>query len=419
MKVLIVGSGGREHAIAWKVSKSPKLTKLFVAPGNAATEEIAENVEIKVSEISRLVQWTRDNKIDFVIVGPEEPLSLGLADELKKAGVVVFGPAQAAAQLESSKAFSKEVMLKAGVSTAQGGVFTDYAEAEKFIRSQKIPPVVKADGLATGKGVVVPETTEEALQATKEFLLEGKLGDAGRKLVLETRLIGKEASVIAIVSGEDVLPLVVSSDHKRIFDGDKGPNTGGVGAISPTPVLGEERLGELVETIFLPVVRELKKRGIDYLGFLYAGIMVSPDQEVSVIEFNCRLGDPETQVLLARLQSDLLEVLYRAATGKLAGVKLEWSELSACCVVMSSAGYPGKVDDGKLIEGDLKEADKLIVFHAGTVRREGKVYSKGGRILGVTALAASLNEAIDKAYLRVKKINFEGVHYRSDIGRNC
>ena len=326
MRVLIVGSGGREHTLAWKIAQSPKLTKLFVAPGNAGTDTIAENVNIKVSDVNQLADWAESNKIDFTIVGPEEPLSLGIADEFQSRGLAIFGPSKAAAQLESSKAFSKEVMVRAGVRTAAGGVFTDFLEAEKFIRSQTNPPVVKADGLATGKGVVVPETIEEALHATKEFMLEKRLGDAGAHVVLETKLIGKEASVIAIVSGENILPLVVSSDHKRIFNNNQGPNTGGVGAISPTPVLSEDRLSEMREEVFLPVVRELKSRGINYLGFLYAGVMVSPQGEVSVIEFNCRLGDPETQVLLTRLDSDLLEVLYAATKGDLSSVSLEWKD---------------------------------------------------------------------------------------------
>jgi phosphoribosylamine--glycine ligase len=417
MKVLIVGSGGREHAIAWKVSQSSKLSKLYVAPGNAATSDVAENVDIKVSEINKLADWAEENKIDFTIVGPEEPLSLGLADEFNRRGLMVFGPSQAASQMESSKAFSKDVMLKAGVNTAQGGAFTDFAEAEKFIRAQKVAPVVKADGLAAGKGVVVPETHEEAIQATRDFLVNGELGASGSTVVLETRLIGKEASVIAIISGETVLPLVVSSDHKRIFDNDVGPNTGGVGAISPTPVLSESRLDELTESVFRPVVRELKSRGIDYLGFLYAGVMVSPAGEVSIIEFNCRLGDPETQVLLARLDSDLLDVLYKATKGELSNVKLAWKKDAACCVVLCSAGYPGKVDDGKEITGLSNVGSDAIVFHAGTVARDNKIFSKGGRILGVTALGEDLSSAIKKSYAAVEKISFDGLHYRKDIGR--
>ncbi len=419
MRVLIIGSGGREHAIAWKVSQSPKLTKLFVAPGNAGTAAIAENVDIKANAVLELADWAQKNAIDFTIVGPEEPLSLGLADEFQQRGLAVFGPSQAASQLESSKAFSKDVMLKAGVKTAEGGVFTEFEKAREFILSQSVPPVVKADGLATGKGVVVPETTEEAIQASKEFLLEGKLGEAGRRVVLERRLLGREASVIAIISGEDVVPLVVSSDHKRIFNGDTGPNTGGVGAISPTPVLSEARLPELTESIFLPIVRELKNRGINYLGFLYAGVMVTPENEVYVIEFNCRLGDPETQVILSRMQSDLLETLYLATTGNLKNVALEWTELAACCVVLCSAGYPGKVEDGKVIRGLPQREDNLNVFHAGTVFKDNSVYTKGGRILGVTALGTGLDDAIDSAYEAVRKISFEGMHYRTDIGRSA
>jgi len=417
MRVLIVGSGGREHTLAWKVLQSPKVTKLFVAPGNAGTDTIAKNVDIKVSEVNKLADWAEENKIDFTIVGPEEPLSLGIVDEFQKRGMLIFGPSKAAAQLESSKAFSKEVMVKAGVRTAAGGVFFDFLKAEEFIRAQKNPPVVKADGLATGKGVVVPESMEEALQATKEFMLEKRLGDAGAQVVLEAKLEGREASVIAIISGQDVLPLVVSSDHKRIFDNNQGPNTGGVGTISPTPVLSEDKLDQMRDEIFLPVIKELKSRGINYLGFLYAGVMVGPSGETSVIEFNCRLGDPETQVLLTRLDSDLLEVLYAATKGELAAISLNWKKEAACCVVMSSAGYPGRVDDGKEINGLLDVDKDVIVFHAGTKNVGGKICSKGGRILGVTALGDDLNAAIEKAYGGVKKISFEGMQYRTDIGR--
>lgn len=418
MKVLIVGSGGREHAIAWRVCGSQLVSKLYIAPGNGGTADIAESVPLAVNQVREIADFAANEKIDLTIVGPEEPLSLGLTDELQARGLSVFGPTKAAAQLESSKAFAKEVMLKAGVLTARGAVFTDFAEARAYVEAESTPPVVKADGLAAGKGVVVPDSKEEAIQALEEFLVAGKFGSSGAKVVLEERLHGREASVIALVSGETVLPMVISSDHKRIFDGDKGPNTGGMGAISPTPVLGEERLPELVKTVFQPVVRELKNRGIDYCGFLYAGVMVLPDGKVSVIEFNCRLGDPETQVLMMRLESDLVDVLSKATRGELEGVQLKWSEKPAAVVVIASAGYPEVVKDGETITGLFPPSEDLIVFHAGTRKDGDRILTKGGRVLGVTATGDSLNAALARCYEGVSQISFPGMQYRKDIGVN-
>jgi phosphoribosylamine--glycine ligase len=417
MKVLVVGSGGREHAIAWRLAKSSLVSKIFIAPGNGGTDSVAESVPLKVSQIEEIAEFAAREQIDLTVVGPEEPLSLGLADALQERGLSVFGPTKAAAQIESSKAFAKDVMLKAGVLTARGAVFTDFTEAKAYVESEATPPVIKADGLAAGKGVVVPESKEEAIEALKEMLLECRFSSSP-KVVLEERLYGREASVIALVSGETVLPMVISSDHKRIFDGDKGPNTGGMGAISPTPVLSEERLPELVETIFRPVVRELKSRGIDYCGFLYAGVMVLPDGRVSVIEFNCRLGDPEAQVLMMRLESDLADLLQKAVNGNLDGVRLQWSESSAAVVVLASAGYPGTVKDGEEIAGLFSAEDDLIVFHAGTRLEEGKTLSKGGRVLGVTALGPDLKAALSRCYEGVSRITFPGMQYRKDIGVN-
>jgi len=417
MKILMVGGGGREHAITWKLSQSKLVTKIFCAPGNAGTELLATNIPIAVGEVSALADFAEREKIDLTVVGPEEPLSKGLVDEFQKRSLTVFGPIKAAAQLEWSKAFSKEVMFAAGVKTARGATFTDFAAAERYIQNEPTAPVIKADGLAAGKGVVVPETKEEALTALREFMLDQKFGASSSKVVLEERLIGREASVMVLVSGETILPMVISSDHKRVYDGDTGPNTGGMGAISPTPVLSEERLPELIESVFKPVIGELKKRGIEYRGFLYAGVMVLPNGEVSIIEFNCRLGDPETQVLMARLKSDLADVLFKAARGELSGTKLDWSEESAAVVVLASAGYPETVDDKKEISG-LEKSDGYIPFHAGTYREGEKILSKGGRVIGVTALGKTLEAALDKCYEGTKQIAFEGMHFRSDIGKN-
>lgn len=416
MKVLVVGGGGREHALAWKLSQSSRVEKLFVAPGNGGITSNA--VAIPVSNIIGLADFAERENIDLTVVGPEEPLSLGLVDEFHKRGLLIFGPTKAAARLEWSKGFAKEIMLASGVKTARGAVFSNFDQAVAYVQAERTPPVVKADGLAAGKGVVVPDSMDEALETLREFLVEGKLGDAGRRVVLEERLTGREASVMALISGEIILPMVISSDHKRIFDGDHGPNTGGMGAISPTPVLSEAQLPELIKSVFRPVISELKKRKIDYCGFLYAGVMVLPNGEVSVIEFNCRLGDPETQAVLPRLESDLAEVLHLGASGKLAGYELKWNSRSSAVVVVASEGYPGKVNDGKEIKGLFPEESDLIVFQAGTKSEGGKIFSKGGRVLGVTGLGKDLPGALNKAYEGVSRVSFEGMQYRKDIGQN-
>lgn len=419
MKILIIGSGGREHALAWKVKKSPHVKEVFCAPGNAGTARFARNVDLKLSNIGALALWAIENKIDLTIVGPEEPLSRGFVDIFEEHGLRIFGPSKAAAQLEASKIFSKEIMLRSGVKTAKGAVFSEFAAAKDYLMSHGAPIVVKADGLAAGKGVVVAETTEQALSALEDFMVRGAMGEAGTRVVLEERLEGEEASVIAVVDGDTVIPFVVSQDYKRLQDGSQGPNTGGMGSISPTPVLGETRVENLVGELFLPVISELWSRGIRYRGFLYAGVMVSPKGEVHVLEFNCRLGDPETQVLLMRMQSDLVEIIDAAVSGKLATVDIRWKPEAAACVVIASGGYPGTVDDEKVISGLFDDENDLVVFHAGTAQHpsnRNEVISKGGRILGVTATGATLNAAVKRAYDGVSKISFDGMQYRKDIG---
>lgn len=420
MKVLIVGSGGREHALAWKIRQSPLLTSLYCAPGNPGTQTIAENVAIPSGGYAALAEWAKENEIALTVVGPEAPLAEGVVDIFEEKGLPIFGPRKAAAVLESSKAFAKDVMLAAGVRTAKGAVFSDVEEAMRYVREHGAPIVVKADGLAAGKGVVVAETVDEAVSALEDFMLQAQLGESGKTVVIEKCLKGREASVIALVDGEAVIPFVVSSDYKRLLDGDKGPNTGGMGAISPTPVLSDHAAQALVESVFLPTVRELKKRGIDYRGFLYAGVMVEDSGEASILEFNCRMGDPETQVIMLRLKSDLLEVLQAAVTGKLSSVELCWHDGGAACVVVSSAGYPQKPVDGKQIHGALEEGSSdVVVFQAGTVAAKGNpsgVLTKGGRVLGVSARGESVHDALRKCYHRLEKISFEGMYFRHDIG---
>lgn len=419
MKVLVVGGGGREHALAWKLKQSPKVTQVYCAPGNAGTAQIATNIDISPKNLGALAVWAAENKIALTVVGPEAPLADGLADVFAEHGLKVFGPTKEAARLEYSKNFAKEIMLKAGVRTAEGACFDSAEEAKEYIREKGAPIVVKADGLASGKGVIVAQTLEEALAAVDEFMVEQTMGDAGNTVVVEEKLEGKEASVMAIVDGETVLPMVVSQDYKRLLDGDDGPNTGGMGAVSPTSVLPDEKVAQMVEDIFIPVIRELWARGIRYTGFLYAGVMIDPAGAVRVLEFNCRLGDPETQILMLRLQSDLFSALLAAVNGNLETVELKWSKDAAACVVASSRGYPKQVDDGKVIEGLFEPSERIVAFHAGTRGDEdGKVVSKGGRILAVAALGSSVSAALDNAYANLKRISFDGMHFRSDIGRN-
>lgn len=417
MKVLVVGGGGREHALVWKLKQSPLRPEIFCAPGNAGTRAIATNVDISTTNVGALAVWAVENGIDFTVVGPEAPLADGIVDIFTEHGLRIFGPTKAAARLESSKAFAKEILLEAGVTTAKGAVFDSFEEAERYVREQGAPIVVKADGLAAGKGVVVAQTVDEAVGALKSFMLEGALGQSGKKIVVEDCLVGEEASVIALVDGSTVLPLVVSQDYKRVGDGNTGPNTGGMGAISPTGVYSDAAVGKLVSVLFLPVLEKLAARGIRYCGFLYAGVLVTKDGTLNVLEFNCRLGDPETQVLLMRLSSDLLPVLEAAADEKLSSMELHWKKEEAACVVMCSRGYPGAVDDGKVIEGIPDGTDDCQVFHSGTfVNEEGKVVSRGGRILTVSALGPTRNRALSRAYEAVRKIKFDGAQFRNDIG---
>ncbi|MBI5643483.1 MAG: phosphoribosylamine--glycine ligase [Deltaproteobacteria bacterium] len=420
MKVLIIGSGGREHALAWKLSKSSLVEKLFIAPGNPGTAEVGKNVAIPAEDIEGLKEFAKKEGIGLTIVGPELPLTLGIVDSFTREGLRAFGPTKRAAELEGSKVFSKDLMLKHNIPTAHYKKFDNPDFARSYIDTHNPPFVVKADGLAAGKGVVICHTREEAYTAVDLIMKQKAFGVAGKRIIVEEFLTGEEASFLAITDGKTVVPLAPAQDHKAIFDGDKGPNTGGMGAYSPTPVITPELEAEIMKTVMIPTVKAMELEGRPYKGVLYAGLMISGGKP-KVLEFNCRFGDPETQPILMRLEDDLLELLMAAIEGRLQGVRLKWSEKAAVCVVMSSRGYPGEYLKGTEIHG-LKEAAKLdnvVVFHAGTALKAGKVVTSGGRVLGVTALGDGIQEAIERAYEAAGKISWEGAYYRRDIGKKA
>jgi phosphoribosylamine---glycine ligase len=417
MNILVVGNGGREHTLCWALAKSSHQPKLYCAPGNAGIAQTAECVPVNAEDVPGLVKWCKANKPDLVVVGPEVPLSFGLTDELTKEGFQVFGPTKAGAQVESSKAFTKKLLLDNHIPTAKSDVFTEYDKAMLCLKFKKIPIVIKADGLAAGKGVTVCENRRQAESALENMMKHRAFGEAGHKVVIEEYLEGEEASVLAFVDGDTIVPMVSAQDHKRINDGDKGPNTGGMGAYSPAPVVTEAVSKVILEKILKPTVEALKKMGIVYKGVLYAGLMITREGP-KVIEYNCRFGDPETQVVLPRLKTDFVDVCLAVAQGKLSQIKIEWDSRPAACVVMASQGYPGNYAKGKTIQG-LEKANQLPnthVFHAGTSLANGKVVTSGGRVLGVTGLGTNIQEAILTAYQAVKQITFEGAHYRKDIG---
>lgn len=420
MKVLVVGSGGREHALVWKISQSPKVDKIFCAPGNAGTAELAENVNIKSEDIQSLKKFAAEKKIDLTVVGPEVPLVAGIANEFEKEGLKIFGPKKEAAIIEGSKVFAKQFMIKYKIPTAQAGIFDKSEDALRYIDEVGSPVVVKADGLAAGKGVIVCKTKEEAVSAVKSIMEEKKFGKAGDRVVIEDCLTGEEASIIAITDGKSIIPLASSQDHKRVFDGDKGPNTGGMGAYSPTPLVTDQLVKMIDQKVLKPFVSGMSKSGIPYRGVIYAGIMVTEDGP-KVLEFNCRFGDPETQPILIRMKSDIVPILEAAADGNLAGKAIEWDSKAAVCVVLASGGYPDKYEKGIPISGlDKAEQSKnAVVFHAGTKLVDGNVVTLGGRVLGVTALGDSIKSAIDNTYKVVSEISFKDMHYRKDIGKKA
>jgi len=417
VKVLVIGSGGREHALVWKLAQSPHVRKLYCAPGNAGSQHLAESVPIAVDDIVGLQRFATEQQIDLTVVGPELPLSLGIADAFATTRLRVFGPSQAAAQLETSKAFAKKFMWEAGIPTAEAAIFDDATAAQDYIRWREAPLVVKADGLAAGKGVTVCHTREAALQAVQEAMCDRVFGAAGSRVVLEEFLEGEEVSFQVLVDGETILPLATAQDHKRIYDGDSGPNTGGMGAYSPAPVLTAALYQRIMAEIIEPTVHGMAARGMPYRGVLYAGLMIVEDRPY-VVEFNARFGDPETQPLLVRLRNDLLPLLDGVAQGHLGNLKADYGDDAAVCVVLTAAGYPATYATGDPIMGleELTGQEDTWVFHAGTAIQDGRLVTHGGRVLGVTTRASSLASAITQVYDAAAQIQWSGVHYRRDIG---
>ncbi len=417
MRVLLVGNGGREHALAWKISQSPRLSMMYCAPGNSGTQEIAENVPIKAEDTLELVKFAREQKIDLVVVGPEDPLCLGLVDELSAAGIRAFGPSKTAARLEGDKAFSKEIMRHRSVPTAEARIFTKYRDARSYVASRDAGVVVKAAGLAKGKGVIVCEDPVAGLLALERIMVTREFGDAGNTVIVEEKLTGPEVSVLAFVDGHNIYVMENAQDHKPIGEGDTGPNTGGMGAYSPTALLDEKLLRQVESEILVPIIDSLRTQGIVYKGILYAGLMLTTGGP-KVLEFNCRFGDPETQAIIVRLKTDLVDVFEAVIDEKLDSITLEWDRRSAVCVVMASGGYPGDYASGKPITG-LEEARTVpdtVVFHAGAKRIGSQVVTAGGRVLGVTALGDTFEAARKRCYEAVSKIQFDGAYYRRDIG---
>nr|MBU1328337.1 phosphoribosylamine--glycine ligase [Candidatus Omnitrophota bacterium] len=420
MKVLVIGSGGREHAIVWKLSQSKKVKKIFCAPGNSGIKEIAELVDVKPDDVPRLLDFAKNNKIDLTVVGPEAPLVKGIVDIFNENGLKAFGPFKDVAMLEGSKVFSKNVMEKFGLATADFKIFDNPNDAKKYLNEIGVPIVIKADGLAAGKGVIIPKTIEEGLKAIDSIMVERIFGDSGNKIILEDCLEGEEASMLVFTDGKTIVPLESSQDHKRIFDKDKGPNTGGMGAYSPAPVVTKDMLEEIIKNVFRPVVDGLKKEGKVYKGVLYAGLMITKNGPV-VLEFNVRFGDPETQAILPRLRSDLADIMMACVDGTLDKIDVKWDESPCISVVCASKGYPDEYEKNKEIFG-LEEAKKIkdvIVFHAGTKNENGKILTNGGRVLGVTSLGKDIRSAKLNAYKAIEHLKFEGMQYRKDIGNRA
>ena len=425
MKVLVIGGGGREHALAWKLSQSERIQKIFVAPGNGGTARDPNLINVPITDVKALREWAQQEKIELTVVGPEAPLAAGVVDEFRANGLRIFGPTKAAAQLESSKAFSKDFMQRHGIPTAFYETFTEPAKAHAYIDKMGAPIVVKADGLAAGKGVVVAMTAEEAHEAIDFMLLDNQLGVAHNsgadgaaipRVVIEEFLQGEEASFIVLCDGQNVLALATSQDHKRLLDHDEGPNTGGMGAYSPAPVVTAQVHARAMREVILPTIKGMEKDGIPYTGFLYAGLMIDAQGMPKTLEFNCRMGDPETQPIVMRLKTDLVEVILAATSGKLDNLELEWDRRPALGVVMAAAAYPMNPRKGDVITGLPKDDPDAMVFHAGTTLVSGQTVTSGGRVLCVTVLADSVKQAQQKAYEVAKEIHFDGQQYRKDIG---
>ena len=417
MKVLVIGSGGREHALAWKLAQSPKITRVLVAPGNPGTAREPKLHNVAATEVADLVALARSEQVGFTVVGPEAPLAAGVVDAFRAAGLPIFGPTRNAAQLESSKDFAKRFLLRHGIPTAKYQTFSDAAEAHAYINAEGAPIVIKADGLAAGKGVVVAMTAEEAHAAIDMMLLDNKMGDAGARVVIEEFMQGEEASFIVLADGKNALPLATSQDHKRLLDGDQGPNTGGMGAYSPAPVVTPDVHARVMREVILPTLAGMAADGLPYTGFLYAGLMIDAEGKPRVVEFNCRMGDPETQPIMMRLKTDLAELIEAAIAGKLDQIEAEWDRRVALGVVLAAAGYPDSPRKGDVINGLTPAGeDSTHVFHAGTAERDGAVVTSGGRVLCVTALGDNVKAAQKAAYDLAATIQFDGCQFRRDIG---
>ncbi len=417
MKVLVIGGGGREHAVCKKLSESPLVTELLCAPGNAGIAQVARCVpDVKATDVPAIVALAKAEQVDFVCVTPDDPLALGCVDALEEAGIAAFGPNAQAAQMEASKIFSKNLMHKYGIPTAKSEVFTDADAALAYLATQQAPIVVKADGLALGKGVVVAQTIEEARQAVEEMMRGGKFGKSGARVLIEECMFGREVTVLCFCDGKTIVPMRASQDHKRVFDGDKGPNTGGMGAFAPSPLYTGEIAERTEQEILLPTLRAMNAEGITFKGVLYVGLMLTA-QGPRVVEYNARFGDPETQAVLPLLESDLMEIMMAVREQRLSGMDIRWKEQAAACIVLASGGYPGKYESGKVISG-LEDAHAMgaTVYHAGTKLVDGAYVTAGGRVLGVTALGNTLADAVHGAYAAAEKIHFEGAHMRRDIG---
>jgi phosphoribosylamine--glycine ligase len=420
MKVLVVGGGGREHALVWKIAQSPKVSRIYCSPGNAGISQQATLVPVKANDLTGLLEYALKEKIDLTVVGPEEPLTRGIVDLFEAKGLSIFGSSQKAAEIEGSKSFAKEMMRKYRIPTSSYEIFEDPKEAAAYIRRQGAPIVVKADGLAAGKGVIICKTVEEALQAVEKIMVEKIFGEAGHRVVIEECLMGEEASYIAFTDGKVILPMASSQDHKSVFNGDRGPNTGGMGAYSPTPVVTGRVHERIMEKILRPIVQGMWEEGRPYKGVLYAGLMIHDDHP-KVLEFNARFGDPETQPVLMRMKEDIVPILEACIKGTLDQCEIEWDTRASVCVVMASGGYPGDYEKGKTIGGleEVSRMEDIFVFHAGTAFKDGQMVTNGGRVLGVTGLGKDIPDAIKKTYQAVKKISWKGVHYRTDIGQKA
>ncbi len=420
MKILVVGGGGREHALVWKIAQSPKVSKVYCAPGNAGISEQATIVPIQANDLNRLLAFALKEKIDLTVVGPEDPLTRGMVDLFESKNLFIFGASRKAAEIEGSKAFAKEMMKKYHIPTALYEVFDDRNEAVKYILNQGAPIVVKADGLAAGKGVIVCKTIEEAIHSVDQIMVEKIFGKAGNRVVIEEYLVGEEASYIAFTDGKTILPMASSQDHKPILDGDQGANTGGMGAYSPAPVVTDEIHERIVEKVLRPVIYGMGEEDRPYKGVLYAGLMIQEGRP-KVLEFNARFGDPETQPVLMRMKGDIVPILEACMKGTLSQHKIEWDNRASVCVVMASKGYPGDYEKGKTIEGlkEVSQMESVFVFHAGTALKDGQIVTNGGRVLGVTGLGEDIPRAIERTYQAVKKISWDGVHYRTDIGQKA